>query len=77
MHNYNLNRKIKQNDDQVKDSLPVLFSNIPNADAQGDRLLKNITKKLKSMIIKTFFKKNIQNTYSQLLLFTILSDIWN
>lgn len=75
MHNYNLNRKIKQNDDQVKDSLPVLFSNIPNADAQGDRLLKNITKKLKSMIIKTFFKKNIQNTYSQLLLFTILSDI--
>ena len=75
MHNYNLNRKIKQNDDQVKDSLPVLFSNIPNADAQGDRLLKNITKKLKSMIIKTFCKKNIQNTYSQLLLFTILSDI--
>lgn len=75
MHNYNLNRKIKQNDDQVKDSLPVLFSNIPNADAQGDRLLKNITKKLKSMIIKTFFKKNIQNTYSQLLLFTILSAI--
>ena len=75
MHNYNLNRKIKQNDDQVKDSLPVLFSNIPNADAQGDRLLKNITKKLKSMIIKTFFKKNIQNTYSQLLIFTILSDI--
>lgn len=75
MHNYNLNRKIKQNDDQVKDSLPVLFSNIPNADAQGDRLLKNITKKLKSMIIKTFFKKNIQNTYCQLLLFTILSDI--
>ena len=75
MHNYNLNRKIKQNDDQVKDSLPVLFSNIPNADAQGDRLLKNTTKKLKSMIIKTFFKKNIQNTYSQLLLFTILSDI--
>ena len=36
----------QNNNAQDKEDLPVIFYRIPYAGAQGDRLLKNLTKKL-------------------------------
>ena len=40
----------QKNDDQDKDNLPAIFCRIPYPDAQGDRLVKNLTRKLKQII---------------------------
>ena len=34
----------RKKEDQYKESLPVIFYRIPYAGAQGDRLVKNLTK---------------------------------
>ena len=44
----------QKNDDQEKENLPVIFYRIPYAGAQGDTLVKNLTKKLKWVISQPF-----------------------
>ena len=43
-------------------NLPIIFWRIPYAGAKGDRLVKNVTKKLKRIISQTFILKNIYKT---------------
>ena len=52
-------KRQQKNDDQDKGNLPVIFCGIPYAGAQGDRLVKNLTKKLKRIISQPFILKNI------------------
>ena len=52
----------RKKDDHNKENLSVIFCRIPYAGAQGDRLLKNLTKKLKQIISKPFILKNICKT---------------
>ena len=47
---------------KIKENLPVIFSRTPYAGAQGDRLVKNLTKKLKQIISQPFILKNIYKT---------------
>ena len=51
-----------KNNDQDKENLPVIFCRIPSTGAQGDRLLKNLTKKLKRIISQPFISKKINKT---------------
>ena len=55
-------KRQQKNDDQDKENLPVIFCRIPYAGAQGDRLVKNLTKKLKRIISQPFILKNIYKT---------------
>ena len=52
----------QKNDDQDKKNLPVIFCRIRYAGAQGDRIVKNLTKKLKRIISQPFILKNIYRT---------------
>ena len=52
----------QKNDDQDKKNLPVIFCRIRYAGAQGDRIVKNLTKKLKRIISQPFISKNISKT---------------
>ena len=52
-------KRQQNNDGQDKENLPVIFCRIPYAGAQGDRLVKNLTKKLKRIISQPFILKNI------------------
>ena len=52
----------QKNDDQDKENLPVIFCRIPYAGAQGDRIVKNLTKKLKWIISQPFILKIISKT---------------
>ena len=55
--------KLRQkNDDQDKENLRVIFCRIPYAGGQGDRLVKNLTKKLKQIISQPFILRNIYKT---------------
>ena len=56
-------KRQQKNDDQDKENLPIIFCRIPYAGAQGDRLVKNLTKKLKLYHLSTFYlnKKHLQN----------------
>ena len=58
-------REKHQQKNNVKDTenLPAIFCRIPCAGAQGDRLVKNLTKKLKLYHLSTFYlnKKHLQN----------------
>ena len=61
--NFSSRRKGQRNIvDLDKDNLPIIFCRIPHAGAQGDRLLKKLTKKLKRIISKPFILKNIYKT---------------
>ena len=58
----------RKNDDQVKENLPVIFFKKTHAGAQGDRLVKNVVKKLKRIfsklfILKSFYKTTEMNYY--------------
>ena len=55
-------KRQQKNDDQDKKNLPVIFWRIPCAGAQGDRLVKNVMKKLKRIISQPFILKNIYKT---------------
>ena len=43
---------------QDKENLPVIFLRIPYAGAQGERLVKNLTKNLKRIIPQPFILKS-------------------
>ena len=55
-------KRQQNNDGQDKENLPVIFCRIPYAGAQGDRLVKNLAKKLKRIISQPFILKNIYKT---------------
>ena len=55
-------KRQQKNDDQDKGNLPVIFCGIPYAGAQGDRLVKNLTKKLKRIISQPFILNYIYKT---------------
>ena len=55
-------KRQQNNDDHDKENLLVIFSRIPYAGAQGDRLVKNLAKKLKRIISQPFILKNIYKT---------------
>ena len=55
-------KRQQKNDEQDKENLPLIFSRILYAGAQGDRLVKNLTKKLKRIISQPFLLKNICKT---------------
>ena len=48
-------KRQQMNEDQDKENLPIIFCRIPYAGAQGDRLVKNLTKKLKLHHLSTFY----------------------
>ena len=52
----------QKNDDQDKENLSEIFFRIPYAGAQGDRLVKDLMKKLKRIISQLFILKNIYKT---------------
>ena len=52
-------KRRQKNGDQDKENLPIRFCRVPYAGAQGDRLVKNLTKKLKRIISQPFILKNI------------------
>ena len=61
--NFSSRRKGQRNIvDPDKDNLPIIFCRISYAGAQGDRLPKKLTKKLKRIISKPFILKNIYKT---------------
>ena len=54
-------KRQRKTDDQDKENLPLLFCRIPYAGTQSDRLVKNLTEKLKWIISQPFFlKKDLQ-----------------
>ena len=55
-------KRQQKNDDQNKENLPVIFCRIPYTGAQGDRLAKNLTKKLKWIVSQPFILKNLYKT---------------
>ena len=48
---------------KIKENLPVIFWRTPYAGAQGDRLVKNLTKKLKLFILKNIHKTTKMSYY--------------
>ena len=55
-------KRQQKNDDQDKENLLVIFCRIAYAGAQGDRLGKNMTKKLKRILFQPFILKNTYKT---------------
>ena len=55
-------KRQQKNDDQDKENLPEIFFRITYAGAQSDRLVKNLTKKLKRIISQLFILKIIYKT---------------
>ena len=55
-------KRQQKNDDQNKENLPVIFCRIPYTGAQGDRLAKNLTKKLEWIVSQPFILKNLYKT---------------
>ena len=55
-------KRQQKKDDKDKENLLAIFCRMPYAGTQGDRSVKNLTKKLKRIISQPFILKNIYKT---------------